>query len=114
MYCEHTKNESLRLGESDIAPICEGCNTQAPTITNVFILIGNSSIANEHQRISSGRISSVSQLALPLKGICSVTAIFDKTPGDVSGMDVNGAQSDKFLALIPVMILKNSKYVIDC
>ena len=95
-----TQDQPLCLSESDVASVCQGCNTQTTTVSYVFISVLDLSITDVDLGFLALLILVVAQLALPLEARLVLDTLLNQSLDHISRMHVNGTQSNELFAVI--------------
>ena len=88
------------MSQGDVASVCQGRDTQAPTVSNVLIGVLDLSITDIDLRLLALLILVVAQLTLPLEARLVLNTLVYQALDHISGMHVNGTQGDQLLAVI--------------
>lgn len=95
-----TKNQPLSLSQSNVASVCQRCDTQAATVANVFIRVLDLSIADVNLGFLALLVLVVPQLTLPLEARLVFYALFYQTLHHISSVHVNGTECNELLAVV--------------
>ena len=95
-----SQNQPLRLSQSDVAAICERCDTEAAAVANVLIGILDLSITDVDLSLLALFILVVAQLTLPLEAGLVLNTLLNEALDHVTSMHVNGTEGDELLAVV--------------
>ena len=95
-----TQDQPLCLSESDVASVCQRCDTQTTTVSYVLIGVLDLSITDVDLGFLAFLVLVVAQLALPLEARLVLDALLNQSLDHIACMHINGTESDELLAVI--------------